>query len=156
MKCGAAGLTQRPHKKERTSLVWGFPLMKGLLLFLFLGWRDRTGAELAGSHGQCLGWSACLRVLCADWMMEDGRGLVWGSEEAMGLSRGKHCGKISLPFREKGWERLLKGLWTPVGASTCILASERVLLSLLSFFPAGCGTARNRRRGWRRTHRFHV
>lgn len=73
--------------------------MKGLLLFLFLRWRDRTGAQLRGSHGQCLGWSACLHVLCADWTMEDGRELVWGPEEAMGLSRGRRCGKISLPFR---------------------------------------------------------
>lgn len=74
----------------------------------------------------------------------------------MGALQGHHFGKMNLPPHGKGWERLLIGLWTPVSADTCILASERVPLSLLSFFPAGCGTARNRRREWKRERLFHA
>lgn len=140
---------------ERTSLVWGLPLMKGLLLFCSCDGGTGQGQNWQGLMGHCLAWSACLSVLCVDWMMEGSQRAGLGTSGGYRALEG-HCGKISLPFCEKGWERLLRGLWTPVGASTCVLASERVLLSLLSFFPADCRTARNRRRGRRRTHRFHV
>lgn len=46
--------------------------------------QGRTGRV---SWMLCGIWSGCMSVLCAGWMMEDGRGLVQGPEEAMGLSR---------------------------------------------------------------------